>query len=169
MYILYWKSEIKHSSEFQRPIYLIFSSIIFFQLGCTTWTSKDLPGGMGDYENMWMAMNNLPTRVNEVRNLLSSCQTTNYVIQARLNPRYYSSSKIYENTAQALADTGSTLVFNYKPLSDPDSEFGMAGISCRNSGFCSASTTYNCDCYDFEVRYCCSKCIPIHYLMKIAY
>ena len=139
--------------KFQRPIHFNFSSIIFFQLGCTTWTSKDLPGGSGDYENMWMAMNDLPTRVNEVRNLLSSCESKDYVIHARL----VGGTKIYENTAQALADTGLTLVFRYYPPSDPDSEFGLAGFGCSNY------KTPRQNCRDFEVRYCCSKCISIHY------
>ena len=96
-----------------------------------------------------------PSRVKEVRNFMSSCETSDYVIQARLK----GGANIYENAAQALADTGNTIDFNYYPLSDPDSIFRNAGVACWNNKKGQPQQR----CKDFEVRYCCSKCISIHY------
>ena len=63
-------------------------------------------------------------------------------MQAKLT----SGTNIYENAAEALADTGLTLEFRYKPTSLPDPDFAYAGIYCRNSGQ---------SCKDFAIRYCC--------------
>ena len=125
-----------------------FSTIIFFQLGCTTWIDKDDPSGNCDCENLFNQ-----TRMDEVRNLMSSCETSNYVIQARLK----GGKNIYENTEQALADTENTINFVYKPLSANKSEFAKIGVYCWNN------KNVQPVCKDFGVRYCCSKSISIYY------
>ena len=63
-----------------------------------------------------------PARIKEVRNFLSSCDTCDYVIQARLK----GGTNIYENPAQALADTGITIDFIHIPQNKLDSEFSRA-------------------------------------------
>lgn len=96
-----------------------------------------------------------PARIKEVRNFLSSCDTCDYVIQARLK----GGTNIYENPAQALADTGNTIDFIHIPQNKLDSEFSRAGIRCWNN----RKGQPRQKCKDFEVRYCCSKYILIHY------
>ena len=113
-------------------------------LECTTWSDYDNPSGRCDCEGM------LPhggaTRIKEVRNVIESCNTERYEIQARLK----GGNKIYRNPAEALADTGNHVRFNYKPANSADSTFGSSGIACWNRN------PYQ-RCKDFEVRYCCSK------------
>ena len=83
-------------------------------------------------------------RLKEVRDLIKTCKSEEYVIQAKL----VSGTNVYENTPDALADTGNTIDFNYKSISDPD--FANAGIMCWNRGQ---------RCKDFAVRFCCGNSI----------
>jgi len=106
---------------------------------CTSWKDRDNPGGNCDCEDINLSN---PARLKEVRDLLKTCKSDEYVIQAKL----VSGTNIYENTADALADTGNTIDFNYKSISDP--AFANAGIICWNKGQ---------RCKDFAVRFCCGK------------
>jgi len=108
---------------------------------CTSWKDRDNPSGKCDCEGIYHSN---PARLKEVRDLLKTCKSDEYVIQAKL----VSGTNIYENTEDALADTGNTINFNYKSISDPDSEFAKAGIMCWNKGQ---------RCKDFAVRFCCGE------------
>ena len=106
---------------------------------CTSWRDRDDPTLRCDCEDINVSN---PTRLKEVRDLMKTCKSGEYTIQAKL----VSGTNIYENTADALADTGNTIDFKYKSISDPDSVFATAGIYCWNRGQ---------RCKDFAVRFCC--------------
>ena len=80
----------------------------------------------------------------EIKDLIGTCKSSGYVIQAKL----VNGIKIYEKMEDAFLHTGNIISFNYKSISDPDSEFASAGVVCKNDGQI---------CKDFEVRFCCGK------------
>jgi len=112
---------------------------------CTSWRDRDNPSMSCDCEDIHLSN---PARLKEVRDLLKTCKSDEYVIQAKL----VSGTNVYENTEDALADTGNTIKFNYKAISDPDSEFANAGIVCWNRGQ---------RCKDFAVRFCCGESLGV--------
>ena len=122
---------------------------------CTSWFDRDNPGGNCDCEDINPSY---PTRLKEVRDLMKTCKSGEYVIQAKL----VSGTNVYENTEEALADTGNTIHFNYKALSDPDSEFARAGIICWNK-----EQRKGQRCKDFAVRFCCGKYLSSVCLVQI--